>query len=115
MRISAGAGGSTRWIRQYLHHQSRALRDTARSGWRCSTPAEASATAKRTRGVTNNPGLEIDRAEISRFVHALFRHADPGTIVSLRAFRDGASGPPFAIAAQTLGEDHGNLIDAATR
>src|SRR5260370_8267285 len=30
--------------------------------------------------------LEPDRDEISRFVEALFRHADPGGFVSLRAF-----------------------------
>jgi hypothetical protein len=35
---------------------------------------------------------EPDRKEIRLFVETMFRHADPGTFVSLRAFRDDADG-----------------------
>jgi hypothetical protein len=30
--------------------------------------------------------LRADRDQIDQFVRALFRHADPGTFVSMRAF-----------------------------
>jgi hypothetical protein len=56
-----------------------------------------------------------DRSQIERFVNALFRYADPDTVVSLRAFRDGASGSPFAINTQAIGHDLSGLIDVAYR
>jgi hypothetical protein len=31
----------------------------------------------------------VDQGEIERFTDALFRHADPGSFVLLRAFEDG--------------------------
>jgi hypothetical protein len=36
--------------------------------------------------------LAVDHEQISRFVDALFRYADAGTVVSMRAFQDGADG-----------------------
>jgi hypothetical protein len=39
-----------------------------------------------------SPRLAADRGQIGRFVAALFRYADEGTVVSLRAFRDDVDG-----------------------
>ena len=40
--------------------------------------------------------LEPDRGELKRFIDALFRHAEAGTYVSLRAFPDqGGNSKPF--------------------
>ena len=35
--------------------------------------------------------LAADTAQIARFVHALFRYADPDSVVALRSFYDDAS------------------------
>ena len=41
--------------------------------------------------------LSADRAEIGRFVHALFVHADEGTFASLRTFTHNAGDPPVDV------------------
>jgi hypothetical protein len=57
----------------------------------------------------------IDRGEIERFVGVMFRYADPGAYVSLRAFRDGKGGEgwPVRSRAVAIGETLDPLIDAA--
>jgi hypothetical protein len=57
-----------------------------------------------------------DRGQISRFVDALFRYADEGTVVSLRAFRDDADGtwaPTEWPAVRVNGVGLGPVADAA--
>lgn len=56
--------------------------------------------------------LKADASEIGRFVGALFRYADQGTVVSLRAFPDGQVGPPFAIETHQVGDTLARLIAA---
>ena len=41
--------------------------------------------------------LDADRAEIERFVNAMFMHADEGTFASLRTFTHNAGDPPVDI------------------
>ena len=60
--------------------------------------------------------LAVDHEQISRFVDALFRYADKGTVISLRAFRDAADGTWAAtewpaVWVNGVGLDH--VADAA--
>lgn len=65
-------------------------------------------------GVETAPPLLADGAEIARFVDALFRHATPGTIVSLRAFSEGGDrASRIELARVTEAPD--TLVAAATR
>ncbi|MBS7790082.1 DUF3987 domain-containing protein [Roseococcus sp. SDR] len=58
--------------------------------------------------------LAVDSAEIAHFVDALFRYADSGTFVSLRAFRDDVGGV-FEISAHSINPHLNTLIQAATQ
>jgi hypothetical protein len=55
-----------------------------------------------------------DDAQLRAFVDALFRHADPGTFVSLRAFPDLKEGPPIFIEAHRLNGNLTMLTELAT-
>ncbi|CAH0242892.1 AAA family ATPase [Roseomonas sp. CECT 9278] len=57
--------------------------------------------------------LLADRDQITRFVDALFRHADEGTFVSLRAFYDDAN-QVYGIETHRLSDDVRLLVSAAT-
>jgi hypothetical protein len=56
--------------------------------------------------------LQADREQIQRFVDALFRYAEEGSFVSLRAFHDDAS-QVFKIGAHRITADRTVLVDAA--
>jgi hypothetical protein len=56
--------------------------------------------------------LQADADQISRFVDALFRYADEGSYVSLRAFRDDANAV-FAIETHAISSNLASLTDAA--
>jgi hypothetical protein len=56
--------------------------------------------------------LQPDRDQIARFVNALFRYADKGSYVSLRAFHDDANSV-FAIEAHRVTSDPEALVAAA--
>jgi hypothetical protein len=56
--------------------------------------------------------LTADTEQIRRFVGALFRYADDGSFVSLRAFHDDANAV-FHIDAHRLAGDHAGLVTAA--
>ena len=59
--------------------------------------------------------LSADRAEIGRFVEALFRHAELAGYVSLRTFEHRHGAPPVDIRAVELnGEGLGELVAKAT-
>jgi putative DNA primase/helicase len=62
-----------------------------------------------------NTDREPDAGAISAFVHALFRHADDGSFVSLRAFNQFNDGipPPYNVGVQINGQDLGPIIAAA--
>jgi hypothetical protein len=67
------------------------------------------------RGATPPPGsapLEPDRDQIEIFVDAMFRHASPAGIVSLRSFHED-NPKPFRITAAALSGGHKFLIEAA--
>jgi hypothetical protein len=59
------------------------------------------------------PPLEADRSQIEIFVDALFRHADKGGFVSLRAFHDNGSNKVFRINPTGLSGDRKGIVDAA--
>lgn len=60
------------------------------------------------------PSLSADRAELARFVSALFRYADAGTYVSLRAFHQFRRDvPPELILPVKINGDLAKLVDAA--
>jgi hypothetical protein len=64
----------------------------------------------------STPPLAADRAEISRFVQALFVHADEGGFVSLRTFEHERGKPPVEIWAVRLnGEGLAPLVGQAAR
>lgn len=51
--------------------------------------------------------MKVDKQQLGQFVDALFRYADAGGFVSLRAFPDNKdSSKPFAIEAVEIGNDH---------
>ncbi|WP_147155021.1 DNA primase family protein [Reyranella soli] len=58
-----------------------------------------------------------DREQIARFVRRIFKHAAPGTFVSLRAFQQVKGAPPAKIIAIGLNGENSisNLIAEATR
>ncbi len=58
--------------------------------------------------------LQADGQEIARFAEALFRYAEEGTVVSLRAFYDCKDGV-FAVESHAITADTGALAEAATR
>jgi hypothetical protein len=62
--------------------------------------------------VNTDAPLQADRGQIARFVDALFRYADEGTYVSLRAFHDDANSV-FAIEAHRVMSDPEALVAAA--
>lgn len=55
--------------------------------------------------------LEPDREELAKFCNVIFKHATPGTRISLRSFKDDTS--TFDI--QSVIVDQGNLVDEAVR
>jgi putative DNA primase/helicase len=57
--------------------------------------------------------LEPDRDQIRAFVGALFRHADPGSFVSLRAFGHDRAWRTDLWRMMAIGVDHASLIDVA--
>jgi hypothetical protein len=57
--------------------------------------------------------IEIDGAQIAAFVDAIFRHADQGGWVSLRAFRDDVDGRPVKIEPVRLNGDLAVIAEAA--
>src|SRR5215211_2811688 len=57
------------------------------------------------RWVEQRGSLPVGRAEMGRFVSALFKYADQGTYVSLRAFPDTEDGPFFAVIGVEIGDD----------
>lgn len=59
------------------------------------------------------PRLEPDREQLGTFVHAIFKHASPGSWVSLRTFYDEDSTDSFRISPIQLNGDLGPLIDKA--
>ena len=58
--------------------------------------------------------LQVDVEQIRQFVDALFRYADDGSFVSLRAFYDDET-RVFAVEAHQVGNDHAALVPAAAR
>jgi hypothetical protein len=58
--------------------------------------------------------LKADRGQIEAFVSALFKHAQPGTFVSLRSFHDDDSTKSFAIACVPV-DDLNRVAEAAWR
>jgi hypothetical protein len=60
--------------------------------------------------------LAPDAAALAQFADALFRHADPGTYISLRAFPDGPNKLPACwIEGYSLGTTLDGLAEAVTR
>jgi hypothetical protein len=57
--------------------------------------------------------LEPNRDQIATYFGTLFKHASPGSWVSLRAFPDDKDPNPFRITPIQLNGDLGPLIDAA--
>jgi hypothetical protein len=61
--------------------------------------------------------LEPDHKQLEQFVETLFRHADHGTLISMRAFRDDADGVwnyvEWPLVAVDEGPEH--IVDAAER
>jgi hypothetical protein len=57
--------------------------------------------------------LEPDRDQFEIFIDAIFRHASPVGIVSLRAFHEEDNPKPFRVTATPLSGDRKFLIDAA--
>jgi AAA domain len=59
--------------------------------------------------------LEVDPGQLAAFTDALFRHADKGSFVSLRAFRDDVdNAPPVRITAVPMNGELGKVAEAAT-
>ena len=58
--------------------------------------------------------LELDQDQLRRFVDAVFRYADPGTVMSLRAFFDGRD-ETFRVKPVEIGDDHAGLVYEASR
>jgi len=58
--------------------------------------------------------LQADEAQISTFVHAIFKHATPGTFISLRAFDQTDRGePPLFIRGIAINGDLGKVAKEA--
>lgn len=58
--------------------------------------------------------MKPDRDELARFINALFRYAEEGTFVSLRAFHENRRDvPPLKIEAVKVNGDASKLIDRA--
>jgi len=59
--------------------------------------------------------LQVDQAQISRFMSALFRYADEGTFISLRTFdQSDRSIPPIVIRSVKVNGDATKMVAAAT-
>jgi putative DNA primase/helicase len=102
-------------LRAWLARQRQAGTRPARRTPAMGPPAPGTDEA----GTSGAAPLRADRDQLTRFVRALFVHAEEGGVVSLRAFfDDGLAGrrgdPPFAIRAVRLnGAGLEPLIDAA--
>jgi hypothetical protein len=60
------------------------------------------------------PGFSVDADAMGQFVGAMFRHADKGSYVSLRAFPDQVEDRvPFAIVGLQVGDDVTELVPSA--
>lgn len=60
-----------------------------------------------------NSMLSADPGQIETFAGVLFRYADPESYLSLRAFREGVDGPPFALAMHSVGREPTEMVRAA--
>ena len=65
-------------------------------------------------GPASDMNAETNREQIDIFVRALFKHAMPGSYVSLRSFHDDESTKSFAIECLQV-DDHDRIVDAAYR
>ena len=57
--------------------------------------------------------VAVDHDQLAAFVDALFRYADAGTWISLRAFRDDVDAPPVAIEGTPMNGDLSRIAEAA--
>ena len=58
--------------------------------------------------------VAVDPGQLAAFVDAVLRYAEPGTWISLRAFRDDVDdAPPVAIRAVPMNGDLAKIAEAA--